>query len=211
MMPGYTTIIIPIEEQRADDCRRYLRDNVEPSSTSAGLRCSRKFPFNLIPTLHFCSFIVLHEDDFGPNLVFEATFDGSRDDFLSDLLRVAPDGMHELFSHCVGYPCSDSAIPHIAREYLVRHDAGAHTFFCGSPGRTSHKSRTKKGSAQRSFNIFRNRELEAPLRRDSILCLRSCRASSAARRPIVGLNSRRLSRGKLDFAQLSLSQRRLPS
>src|SRR5439155_21408865 len=27
-------------------------------------------------------------------------------------------------------------IPRIAREYLLRHDAGANTFFCGSPGRT---------------------------------------------------------------------------
>ena len=144
-MPGYTTIIVPIDEQRADDCRRYLRDNVEPSCTTAGLQCSKKFPFHLIPTLHFCSFIVLHEDDFGPNLVFEATFDGSRDDFLSDLMQVAPDGMHELFSHCVGYPCSDSAIPHIAREYLARHDAGAHTFFCGNPGRTVAQIKDEEG------------------------------------------------------------------
>jgi hypothetical protein len=144
-MPGYTTIIVPIEEQRANDCRHYLRDNVEPSCTTAGLQCSKKFPFHLIPTLHFCSFIVLHENDFGPNLVFEATFDGSRDDFLSDLMQVAPDGMHELFSHCVGYPCSDSAIPHIAREYLARHDAGAHAFFCGNPGRTVAQIKDEEG------------------------------------------------------------------
>ena len=42
--------------------------------------------------------------------------------------------MHELYSHCVGYPVSGCTIPQIAREYLLRYDVGANTFFCGSPG-----------------------------------------------------------------------------
>src|SRR5437667_11662451 len=136
-MPAYTTIITSIKDSCADSCRQYLRDRVEPAGTSSGPRCSPQFRFDLIPTLHFCSFSVLDkEDEFSAYLVFEATFDGSREDFLSDLLRIAPDGMHELYSPCVGYPVSDCAIPRIAREYLLRHDAGANTFFCGSPGRT---------------------------------------------------------------------------
>jgi len=136
-MPAHTTIITSIRDTSAESCRQYLRGHVEPACTSSGLRCLPQFQFDLIPTLHFCSFSVLDkEDEFGAYLVFEATFDGSREDFLSDLLRIAPDGMHELYSHCVGYPVSDRAIPQIAREYLLRHDAGAHTFFCGSPGRT---------------------------------------------------------------------------
>jgi hypothetical protein len=135
-MPAHTTIITPIKTC-TKSCRQYLRDNAEPSATSAGPRCSLKFRFDEIPTLHFCSFIVLDGDDeFGPSLVFEATFDGSREDFLSDLLRNAP-GMHELYSHCVGYPDSGPTIPQIVREYLIRHDAGAHIYFSGSPGRTA--------------------------------------------------------------------------
>jgi hypothetical protein len=136
-MPAYTTIITSIKDPYAESCRRYLRDYVEPACTSSGLQCQPKFRFDLIPTLHFCSFSVLEkEDEFGAYLVFEATFDGSREDFLSDLQRIAHDGMHELYSHCVGYPISDCAIPQIAREYLLRYDVGANTFFCGSPGRT---------------------------------------------------------------------------
>jgi hypothetical protein len=136
-MPAYATIITSIKESYADGCRQYLRDHVEPACASSGARFSPQFRFDLIPTLHFCSFSVLNkEDEFGAYLVFEATFDGSREDFLSDLLRMAPDGMHELYSHCVGYPVSDCAILQIAREFLLRHDAGAHTFFRGSPGRT---------------------------------------------------------------------------
>src|SRR6266850_5457641 len=136
-MPAHTTIITSIRDTSAESCRQYLRGHVEPACTSSGLRCLPQFQFDLIPTLHFCSFSVLDkEDEFGAYLVFEATFDGFREDFLSDLLRIAPDGMHELYSHCVGYPVSDRAITQLAKEYLLRHDAGAHTFFCGSPGRT---------------------------------------------------------------------------
>ena len=94
-MPAYTTIITSIKESYADGCRQYLRDHVEPACASSGARFSPQFRFDLIPTLHFCSFSVLNkEDEFGAYLVFEATFDGSREDFLSDLLRIAPDGMH---------------------------------------------------------------------------------------------------------------------
>ncbi|WP_213289929.1 hypothetical protein [Bradyrhizobium sp. sGM-13] len=137
-MPAYTTIITSIKDSCADSCREYLRDHVDPACTKSGPRCSPEFRFDLIPTLHFCSFSILDkEDEFDAYLVFEATFDGSREDFLSDLLRLAPDGMHELYSHCVGYPVSGHAIPHITREFLLRHDVGAHTFFCGSPGRSA--------------------------------------------------------------------------
>jgi hypothetical protein len=135
-MPAHITIITPIGTD-TKSCRQYLRENAEPFPTSSGPRCSPKFRFDQISTLHFCSFIVLDAvDEFGPSLVFEATFDGSREDFLSDLLQNAP-GMHEVYRHCVGYPGSGPAIPQMVREYLISHDVGAHTFFCGSPGRTA--------------------------------------------------------------------------
>ena len=136
-MPAHITIITPIKGSCTDRCRQYLSDHAEPSSTPAGPRCTSRFPFDLIPTLHFCSFIVLEADeDFDASFAFEATFDGTRENFVADLLRVAPKGMHELYSHCVGYPTSGLAISQIASEYLIRHDAGSNVFFCGSPGRS---------------------------------------------------------------------------
>jgi hypothetical protein len=152
-MPAHTTIITPIKTC-AKSCRQYLRDNAEPSPTAASPGCSPKFRFDQIPTLHFCSFIVLDADEeFGPSLVFEATFDGSREDFLSDLLRNAP-GMHELYRHCVGYPEAGPTIPQIVREYLIRHDAGAHIFFCGSPGRTAAQIKDEHGIHEGIVDYF---------------------------------------------------------
>jgi hypothetical protein len=137
-MPAHITIITPIRTSNVEDCRSYLRDNTEPRSTPHIMHCNPTFRFDLIPSLHFASFLVLDaERDFGPNLVFEATFDGSREDFLSDFLRVAANGIDDLYQHCVGYPRAGLQTPQLVKEYFLDHDAGAHIFFSGSPGRTA--------------------------------------------------------------------------
>lgn len=142
-MTNYVTIITPIEGSDAERCRRYLRASAEPES---GMRCRPDFPFDLVPTLHFASFVILEAtDDFGPSLVFEATFDGSKADFVSALLRVAGKGMHELYQHCAGYPACGLMSPEIAKEYLISHDVGAHIYFSGVPGRTVAEIKSENG------------------------------------------------------------------
>jgi hypothetical protein len=132
-MANYLTIITPIEVSNTERCRQYLRDHAEPGSD---MRCGPNFQFDLIPNLHFSSFVILEAaDDFKPNLVFEATFDGSKADFLSDLLRVAGNGMDQVYGCCAGYPASGLTTPELIKEYLIGHDAGAHIYFSGNPGR----------------------------------------------------------------------------
>jgi len=133
-MPNCITIITPIKLSSIERCRQYLRDNAEPQ---AGMQCKPKFGFDRIPSLHFASFVILDAAaDFEPSLVFEATFDGSKADFVSDLLQVAGNGMYELYQHCVGYPAAALTTPELAKEYLIDHDAGTDIYFSGSPGRT---------------------------------------------------------------------------
>lgn len=137
MTPNCTTIITPIEPQLVEACRKYLRDTAEPRPAGEFLQCQPLFRFDRITSLHFCSFIVLDADgEFAPSLVFEATFDGSTEDFLGELLDVAPEGMHEVYRHCIDYASSGLTVPQLFKEYLMRHDVGANTFFCGSPGRS---------------------------------------------------------------------------
>lgn len=137
MNPNYTTIITPLDPGRVEACRRYLRDNAEPRPAGDFLQCQPLFRFDRIASLHFCSFIVIEADgEFAPSLVFEATFDGPTEDFLGELLDVAPEGMHEVYRHCTDYAPSTVATPQLMKEYFTRHDVGANTFFCGSPGRS---------------------------------------------------------------------------
>jgi len=138
---GYVTIITPIVEGHADALKHFLRTEVEPifdrNDPREILKCRPRFPFDRIGTLHFCSLTVLDGDaEFPPYLVFEATFDGSLDYFLDALLQVAPDTIDEIYRHCDDYPASGRAIPELVKNYLARHDEGAHTFYFRSPGRT---------------------------------------------------------------------------
>lgn len=138
-MPSVTTIITPLDPKSVETCRQYLRANADPSPDFAHnrLQCQSLFPFDKIKTLHFCSFVILEADgEFGPSLVFEATFDGGRAEFLQDLVRVAPDGLHELYHHCTGYPAAGMTAPGLVQEYFERHDVGVSTFFSGYPGRS---------------------------------------------------------------------------
>ncbi|MCP4620638.1 MAG: hypothetical protein GY844_29885 [Bradyrhizobium sp.] len=133
-MPNCITIITPIKPASTERCRTYLRENAEPR---IGMQCTPQFGFDRIPNLHFASFVILEATaDFEPSLVFEATFDGPKADFVSDLLQVAGNGMHELYQHCAGYPAASLTTPELAKEYLIDHDTGTNIYFSGSPGRT---------------------------------------------------------------------------
>jgi hypothetical protein len=155
-MANYITIITPIKASQTKQCRDYLRDNAEPK---AGMRCRQDFQFDRIPTLHFASCVILERtDDFDPSLVFEATFDGSKEDFISDLLREAGDGIHRLYQHCVGYPASGRISPELAKEYLINHDVGAHIYFSGSPGRAVAEIRGENGLHSETVRNFAGRQ-----------------------------------------------------
>ncbi len=140
-MPSAITIITPLDPASVERCRQYVRANADPSPDFAHnrLQCQSLFPFDQIKTLHFCSFVILDAEPdggFGPSLVLEATFDGGRAEFLQDLLRVAPDGLHELYRHCIGYPAAGMTAPGLVQEYFECHDVGVSTFFSGYPGRS---------------------------------------------------------------------------
>lgn len=151
-MTNYITIITPIEGSDTEPYRQYLHAKAEPES---GMRCRPDFQFDLIPTLHFASFVILEAtDDFGPSLVFEATFDGSKADFVSDLLRVTGKGMHELYQHCKGWPPCGLTTPELAKEYLIDHDKGAHIYFSGNPGRTVAEIRGEGGIHSKIVSYF---------------------------------------------------------
>ncbi|UTD25978.1 hypothetical protein [Bradyrhizobium sp. WD16] len=138
-MPSVVTIIVPLAADKAEPCSDYLRANAEPRPDFADgrLQCQPLFPFDEVTSLHFCSFVILPaEAGFGPRLVFEATIDGSRTDFLRALLGVAGEGLHDIFRHCEGYPAAGIAEPELVREFLETHDIGCHAFFTGAPGRS---------------------------------------------------------------------------
>ena len=131
------TIVTKISSGKECSLRRLLRTEADPAyDRRKFLRCRPKFKFHEIPGLHFCSFVILSGDEeFAPYLVFEATFDGLKEDFINALLQIAGTGIDDVYQHCVGYPVSALVLPNIVAEYLLDHDVGANAFFSGCPGR----------------------------------------------------------------------------
>ncbi|KAB2919805.1 MAG: hypothetical protein F9K29_04240 [Hyphomicrobiaceae bacterium] len=131
------TIITTIKKDKELALRGTLASIAEPHHDPATvIRCKPEFRFDKLAGLHFCSFVILEGDEvFEPCLVFEATFDGPRTDFIRELLQIAGPGMDKVYQHCVGYPASGLLLPNIATEYLLGHDVGADAFFSGCPGR----------------------------------------------------------------------------
>lgn len=139
MGPNCLTVIVPICDGRADALKAFLKDDIDPTycANSRGLICKPMMPFYLMDGLHFASFVILDGVGAKPaRLVFEATFDGPRDAFVDDLVKIAGAGLDAIFKNCHGYPATGPTLPAAISDYLVANDLGAQLMFRGAPGRT---------------------------------------------------------------------------
>lgn len=126
MRHGIVTIVTPIRAGRENDVRDRLRDlgdDVLPREHLIGL--------------HFASLSVIGAPpDFTPHVVFEASFDGTREDFIDDLVATAGPTLDSIYQDCTGYPQPGTQLPQVVKNYLLRHDVGADCLFIAYPNRT---------------------------------------------------------------------------
>ena len=140
MKQNIMTIVTSIERNSVEELRQLLKTEfkVEFCEATQQVTCQGPLDFCALKTLHFASFVILDRcDEFDPCLVFEATFDGTKQAFLDDLIKVAPGAVAEIYKHCVGFPVSFAELPHLARQYFLDHNVAANVLFAGSPGRSA--------------------------------------------------------------------------
>lgn len=101
-------------------------------------------PFARFENLHFSRFVILDDQtldditlyglppvEYPLYLAFLADFDGDKQQFLSDLVRIAGDGLGRIFSFCEGFTAgSDLA------QWMRDHDLPIATSYINWPGRT---------------------------------------------------------------------------
>ena len=131
MRHGIVTIVTPIradrDENKVRNRLRALHDDALPREHLIGL--------------HFASLSVIGRypdapPDFTPHLVFEASFDGTREDFIDDLVTTAGPTLDDIYQDCDGYPEPGTQLPQVVKNYLFRHDVGADCIFIAYPNRT---------------------------------------------------------------------------
>lgn len=124
------TIVTPVKPGEVEPLESLLDDIGDHIKDNAYL------PFTELEDLHYASFVTVAADGTEPYLLFEGNIDGSRSDFLDELVRAAGDGVDQVYGHCVGYPSAGAQDPEAVVAYLEDHDIGTNTFFVAWPGRT---------------------------------------------------------------------------
>lgn len=94
-------------------------------------------PFASLKPLHFASFVLFEDTDYGPYLVFENNFDGPLDAYLAELLQSAAAGLHEIYSCCVGYPARGADERNVLASYLLAHVVHPNAYHIGNVGRSA--------------------------------------------------------------------------
>lgn len=93
-----------------------------------------QIPFKDLTRLHFASWVVFAAGAGGPQLIFEANFDGDADSFLRQLAQQASTGLSEIYSHCVGFRAGGGA--DAVCQYLQAHSVNTDTFYVSCGGFT---------------------------------------------------------------------------
>ena len=135
-------VAIPLDRKRVGDLKALLKTmNLAPGQANP---TNPLVPFGKLENLHFARFVILDDQtlddvrlyriprqEYPLYLAFLCDFDGSRADFLSDLVRYAGPGLRRLFSFCEGFTDGTDLL-----QWIQDHDLPVATSYVNWPGRT---------------------------------------------------------------------------
>jgi hypothetical protein len=131
------TFITKIDPGKRADLEKILTD------IQANLDTNAYVPFASISLVHFSSFVILDDDAYGPYLVYENNFDGELDPYLDELMQVAGNGLHQIYSCCLNYG-GGAFEPGRLHAYLRAHTQRPNAFHIGNPGRPAKRINQEK-------------------------------------------------------------------
>jgi hypothetical protein len=124
------TVICRADPLRISELEARLED------VDAVLRGESTNEFEAVEMLHFFSFTVFADRQFGPYLVFESNVDGRPGAYLDRMCRVAAATLHAIYRFCPDYESTTADAAYLCR-YLRRHIVRADTAFIGNVGRSA--------------------------------------------------------------------------
>jgi hypothetical protein len=111
------SVLVPIRPHRVKPLETLLL------AIGGDIQGNPHIPFDRLETTHFCRWVVVPgETGRYPNwLAFESNHDGSLDDYLVHLFQTAGPGLHEIYSHCEGWPSGGFTDVADFRRFFRRH------------------------------------------------------------------------------------------
>jgi hypothetical protein len=122
------TILSPIDKAKVRDLDATLR------LIGNDVAHQVHIPFPDLTLLHFASWVVFEDGAPGPQLIFEANFDGPPAVFLRQLVERARPGLDEIYRQCVDFSVGGDATA--VQRYLESHIVNTDTFYASSGGFT---------------------------------------------------------------------------
>jgi hypothetical protein len=123
----FITGIKPDRRARLEELLTKVRENLDANAY---------VPFASLTRVHFASFVIIDNKEYGPYLIFENNFDDTLDTYLDELTEVAGRGLHEIYACCPGYD-AESFEPARLKAFLKARVVRPSAYHIGNVGRSA--------------------------------------------------------------------------
>ncbi|HEX8735571.1 MAG TPA: hypothetical protein VF721_09630 [Pyrinomonadaceae bacterium] len=123
----FITRIKPDRRARLEELLTEVRENLDANPY---------VPFASLTRVHFASFVIIDNEEYGPYLIFENNFDDALDTYLDELLEHAGRGLHEIYTCCLEY-AAESFEPSRLKAFLKARVVRPSAYHIGNVGRSA--------------------------------------------------------------------------
>jgi hypothetical protein len=136
------TIVLPIVSGREAALEALLNE------IGTHITENHHIDFSKLSTTHFLRWVIVPAASGAPaQLAFESNYDGTPEEHLSELWRVAPSALHTIYSACRGYPHRleprNAAERKAAVSFLMNHALPYAAFYVAVPGASAKQIRSE--------------------------------------------------------------------
>jgi hypothetical protein len=129
---------VPIIPEQLEALTTILNSNGNPAKEGSG----GVFPYELMPEIHFARWVIVpattteQGDKLSASLIYASNFDGTAIQHLERMVEIVPDGIDQIFCHCVGYPVESERNIQTRLAYLKKYKIPTQGFYVGAANRS---------------------------------------------------------------------------
>ncbi len=149
---------MPVIEANEGELRKVLATiNQDPADNAI-------FPFSVFSNIHFARFLLLEgpvldgrkqSETYATTLIFIANIDGSKTDFIDELVKHVSQGLDQVLSACHGYPLKSKRTRASRKSFISEHIIPSQTDYVNTIGRSASMIR-QESELRDALKLFLN-------------------------------------------------------